>query len=153
MDRFSFVWFHFNGRIGRVTWLVFAVSISMLELVAESVLRRALHWPPPPPVLGNAPSTYIGDGISVLAALIFLWPSLAIDVKRWHDIGRSGWYTLVMYAPASALYVAAFLGMDASDKRVGALFFGVGMVAIAYFIILAARRGEEATNRFGEPPP
>jgi uncharacterized membrane protein YhaH (DUF805 family) len=34
-----------------------------------------------------------------IVALIFLWPSLALYTKRWHDRGKSGWWTLILLIP------------------------------------------------------
>jgi uncharacterized membrane protein YhaH (DUF805 family) len=155
MDRFVFVWLHFNGRIGRLTWLGFALLISILELVTENLLRRAFHWPAPMRVAGDPLSSYPGDEISLLASLIFLWPSAAIDVKRWHDIGLSGWLVLVIYLPAFAMSGFALSRGAAAhtpDPRVAGLLYGFGLAALVYFIILAARRGEPGKNRYGPPP-
>jgi len=35
-------------------------------------------------------------GIYALAALV---PSLAVDVRRLHDIGKSGWWLLIAFVP------------------------------------------------------
>lgn len=156
MDRFAFIWLRFNGRIGRLTWLGFAVLISMLEYAAEALLRRAFHWPAPART-GEALSSYLGDEISLLASLIFLWPSLAVDVKRWHDQGKSGWFVLVVYGPTLALFAFALSGagvaFSQSNQRVAAFLYAFGLVALVYFILLAARKGDEETNRYGPPPP
>ena len=34
-----------------------------------------------------------------IAGLIFLWPALAIQTKRWHDRNKSGWWCLIMLIP------------------------------------------------------
>jgi uncharacterized membrane protein YhaH (DUF805 family) len=156
MDRFAFIWLRFNGRIDRLTWLGFAVLISILEYATEGLLRRVFHWPAPVRT-GEALTAYLGDEISLLASLIFLWPSLAVDVKRWHDQGKSGWLVLVIYGPALALFAFALSGAGAtvlqSDQRVAASLYVFGLVALVYFIFLAARKGDEEINRYGPPPP
>jgi uncharacterized membrane protein YhaH (DUF805 family) len=157
MDRFAFVWLRFNGRIGRLTWLSFAALISLLEYGSELLLRRAFHWPAPARMGADQGLSYLGDEISLLASLIFLWPSLAVDVKRWHDQGKSGWLVLIVYGPALALFAFALSGAGGtivqSDQRAAAFLYVFGLVALAYFILLAARKGNEETNRHGPPPP
>lgn len=38
--------------------------------------------------------------VLVLAAYLpYLWSTLALQVKRWHDRGKSGWYVLVVLIP------------------------------------------------------
>ncbi len=157
MDRFVFIWLHLDGRIGRRTWLLFAVLIALFEYAVEILLRRAFHWPFPDGTAGSAllPS-YLGDEISLLAGVIFLWPSLAIDIKRWHDLGLSGWTVLVVYGPALALYGLQLAGAGETighpDPRVAGVLYLFGLVFLVYFILLAARKGMPGPNRYGPPP-
>ncbi len=156
MDRFAFVWLRFNGRIGRLTWLAFAVLISLLEYGCELLLRRAFHWPAPETQgADQLLASYTGDEISLLAALIFLWPSVAIDVKRWHDLGRSGWYTLIVCGPTFGLFAVSLSGAGATARfgqGAAAVLYAFGLIALVYLIILAARKGDLETNRYGPPP-
>ena len=157
MDRFAFIWLHFTGRIGRRTWLIFAASIAILEYGAELVLRRAFRWPAPAVGPGSPLlPAYLGDEISLLSALIFLWPALAIDIKRWHDLDITGWAVLAMYAPALPLYGLAFASaggtMDYPNQKAVAFLYLFGLAVLVYFIILAARKGTPGPNRYGPPP-
>ncbi len=93
---------------------------------------------------------YLGDEITFLTGLIFLWPSLAIDIKRWHDLGMSGWTVLVVYLPAVVLHGLVFASVggttDHPDQKVAAFLYLFGLVALVYFIILAARKGMAGTK-------
>lgn len=42
---------------------------------------------------------YIADVLFGLAVLATLVPQLAVTARRLHDIGRSGWWQLVVYVP------------------------------------------------------
>ena len=92
----------------------------------------------------------------LLTALIFLWPSLAVDIKRWHDLGMSGWSVLLVYGPAVVFYglgVRGFGGtIDHPDQRLAAFMYLFGLAALVYFIFLAARKGMAGPNRYGPPP-
>jgi len=35
----------------------------------------------------------------LVIALVFLYPALAIYTKRWHDRGKSGWWSLILLIP------------------------------------------------------
>ena len=35
-----------------------------------------------------------------IVGLLFLYPSLAVYTKRWHDHNKSGWWTLILFVPA-----------------------------------------------------
>lgn len=52
-------------------------------------------------------------------------PSMAVTVRRLHDIGRSGWFVLVVFIPL------------------------VGVLVLIYFTLLPSQRG---ANRFGPQP-
>jgi uncharacterized membrane protein YhaH (DUF805 family) len=157
MDYLAFIWFEFSGRIGRAAWLGFAVLISVLEFATEIMLRRAFHWPFPDrgsDVLFL--TAYLGDEISLLATLIFLWPSLAIDVKRWHDLGLSGWFVLIVHLPSAVLFGFALKGaggtMAHPNPQLSVALYLFGLTALIYFIWLAARKGEPDKNRYGPAP-
>lgn len=38
-------------------------------------------------------------GLLGLVYLAFIWPSLAISIKRWHDRDKSGWWVLIGFIP------------------------------------------------------
>jgi uncharacterized membrane protein YhaH (DUF805 family) len=89
---------------------------------------------------------------SLLAALIFLWPSLALDVKRWHDIGRSGYYTLILYGPFLTIYPVTEAAV-VSEPLASVLKSLLALIALVYLILLAARKGTSGANRFGPARP
>ena len=41
----------------------------------------------------------INENLAALVVLALLLPSLAVGVRRLHDIGKSGWWLLVMLIP------------------------------------------------------
>ena len=95
--------FSFEGRIGRGTyWLasiafgfVYALVVGGLILIAEP--------------LGLPPE------LSMLFILVSLvpaaWIGLAIEVKRWHDLDKSGWWVLLGLIPyVGGLIKLVFLG-------------------------------------------
>lgn len=63
--------------------------------------------------------------ISAVVSIALLVPSLAVGVRRLHDIGRSGWYLLFMLIP---------------------------LVGIIILIVWWARAGDAADNAFGAAP-
>ena len=157
MEHFSYISFDFQGRIKRRTWLLFSLIIAVAGYFTELLVRRAFGLPdtqnlPGSPFLWD----YLGDQTSLLSALIFLWPSLAIDVKRWHDLGRSGWNTLIIYVPSLLLFALAAMGQGGTtahpDPLIAVLLYFFGLILLGYFIVLAARKGMPAANRFGPPP-
>ena len=42
---------------------------------------------------------YFFGPIGKIFILVLIWPLLAVAAKRWHDMGRSGWWTLIIFIP------------------------------------------------------
>jgi len=63
--------------------------------------------------------------IEIAAILLLFWPSIAVQVKRWHDLDKSGWWVLANLVP--------IIG--------GLIFIGIGFI-----------RGTRGNNRFGSDP-
>ena len=153
MQRVLYVLLSFNGRIKRRTWLVFFIATVAAEYGCELLFRDVFHISGPAGS-GLFSDEYFGGRASMLAGLIFLWPSLALDVKRWHDMGRSGYYTLIVYGPILALYAAGLTGTaDVPEPQASRLVSLLALIFLVYFILLAARRGTSGANRFGPAGP
>jgi uncharacterized membrane protein YhaH (DUF805 family) len=76
-------------------------------------------------VLGLVPS---GTNVGVLGAiysLAVLLPSIAVAIRRMHDINRSGWWVLISAIP---------------------------IVGWIIFIIWAARESDPGPNQYGQGP-
>ncbi len=86
----------FTGRARRSEYWWFALfnlGLSMVAAVLDAVLGAPLtQW---------------------IVALGLLVPSLAVAVRRLHDIGRSGWWLLITLVPlAGAVILIVFLCTD-----------------------------------------
>ena len=105
------VFFSFQGRIGRDTyWLL---GIAWLLFVA---------------FIGGCISNMIHSGTSGLAGPLVAfslipctWMAFALQAKRWHDLGRSGWAALIGLVPVIGLLVAVFFlgfarGSDSANE-------------------------------------
>ncbi len=60
--------------------------------------------------------------LSIIYGLALLIPSIAVGVRRMHDIDRSGWWLLIAFVPfigVIVLLVFALLPGTAGDNRFG----------------------------------
>ena len=62
--------------------------------------------------------------ISIYGLAIFI-PSLAVQVRRMHDVGKSGWFLLIQLIP---------------------------LIGGIWILVLELRAGEVGSNRFGDDP-
>jgi uncharacterized membrane protein YhaH (DUF805 family) len=79
----------FNGRARRKEYwmfVLFSMIFSILATVLDNVLGIAMEG------IGYGPLY----GLYLLAIII---PSIAVGVRRLHDIGKSGWMMLISFIP------------------------------------------------------
>lgn len=101
-----------DGRIGRAMWWRYGVLMPLLASVTALALLD---------IARVAPQT-----ASTLVNLLLFWPAVAVSVKRWHDLGRSGWWVLILLVP----------------------LVGLIWTMVANGIV----RGDRGPNRFGPEP-
>jgi uncharacterized membrane protein YhaH (DUF805 family) len=169
--------FNPNGRVSRSQiWIWYFFP----QLIASGVARMLDSVIFASSTLGDPMAVAPLFGLSSAVTLFFLWPSIAVPVKRFHDRGMSGWWVLwfglavlggVLAAIASlastvdlqAAMEAAQKGVEvtptvAADQATGAAAFAsLGLLvalaaAIAQFVILFTLPGDDGANRFGPDP-
>ena len=92
---FQHIFLSFNGRLRRshfwlgmvILWVVQCVIVMALVMPAISAAAAGGRAP--------GPLALVGD----LLLLALVWPGLAIQVKRWHDRDKSGWWVLINFVP------------------------------------------------------
>ena len=100
-----------QGRTARreywlFTLFLFAASLATLGL--DLGIWRSMDFTP----------------INALFAFLTVIPSLTASIRRLHDIGRSGWWLLVLVVP---------------------------LLGIVVFVYWACLRGDQLANRYGPP--
>lgn len=83
--------FSAQGRIGRLRYLAYATVASLIHGMVAGVMTVAL-----------ASSTTALTVVSLLALAALLWFSVITSIKRCHDMGISGWWTLTAIIPVIA---------------------------------------------------
>jgi uncharacterized membrane protein YhaH (DUF805 family) len=120
--------FGFHGRIRRSHYFFGSLVPLLIWSVCLGAGLAAMHfhvwedmddvnWDFHPSALGLA-------GVGVLC-LIGFWSSLALTVKRWHDVGVTGWFSLLSLPHFTHFVV---------------------------FLLLCLLPGTEGSNRYGPDP-
>ena len=86
----------FEGRASRSEywfWFLFQFAVSViLEILDVGVLHVDIHDP------------HAFYPLSMIFGLAILLPSLAVAVRRLHDVDRSGWWLLIVFTIIGIFY-------------------------------------------------
>jgi len=75
--------FGFSGRLKRLPWWIATILADLGLGIAEAIFGMP------------RPSVFF----LLLLAVPLIWISIAVQVKRWHDRDKSGWWFLVNFVP------------------------------------------------------
>jgi uncharacterized membrane protein YhaH (DUF805 family) len=103
----------FSGRAPRSEYWWFALFLLLLNIVAAVIDVL---------VFGAADGLGI---VSIVLGLATLLPSIAVGVRRLHDIDRTGWWYLIIFIPI------------------------IGAIVLIIFFVLAGTSGD---NNYGPDP-
>jgi len=87
-------WFYvsFSGRISRKQfWLFLVVPLVVGGGVFQFLLRYFVHV--------HMLDVESAKNLWILFWVVAWWPSIAVGVKRWHDLNCSGWWVLIGGVP------------------------------------------------------
>jgi uncharacterized membrane protein YhaH (DUF805 family) len=110
---------NFSGRARRSEYWYFrlATAVIFFALIAFAGLLAI--------VAGGALAFQIAIAIFFIYILLSVIPSLAVTVRRMHDLGKSGWNVLISFIP---------------------------LVGPIWFLVLLATEGEQGENYYGPDP-
>ncbi|OWY01187.1 hypothetical protein B6V75_16380 [Thioclava sp. F1Mire-8] len=107
----------FTGRAARPEFWWFVLFVFLGNIVF-GLLDRILFGPM---MMRSGEASLLG---AIFSLVVFL-PSLAVLVRRLHDLDRTGWWALIMLIPL------------------------IGTLVLLFFTV---QRGSPRGNRFGPPP-
>lgn len=84
------VLFSFQGRVSRKVFWIYLLAALVPLMVIYGVAASI--------------SDTLGMIVGVPLYIAFIWVSLAIQVKRWHDRNKSGWWFLLGFVPIGNLW-------------------------------------------------
>lgn len=126
--------FSAQGRVGRLRYLAYSTGASLVYSLLIGLLGATLA------------GTSTATTITLLAYVPLLWFTVITGIKRCHDIGISGWWSLTLIIPLIALvwiFVPGNKGVNRFGPPPPANTWGVRLLGlllplIAFVGILAA---------------
>jgi len=107
---------NFSGRARRSEYWYFTL-FNLFAIISTAILDRLFGTTFD---MGFGPSPY--GYITILYYFFILIPSLAVFVRRLHDVGKSGWFILISLIPligAIWLLVLVLTDSDTGDNEYG----------------------------------
>ncbi|MBC8947626.1 MULTISPECIES: DUF805 domain-containing protein [Xenorhabdus] len=73
-------------------------------------------------VLGSAINDTAGFALLLIYIIVTFIPSLAVTIRRLHDINRSGWWFLLAFVPVASIVLFVFTLLEGTqgDNEYGA---------------------------------
>ncbi len=108
-ERLKGLWllFSLKGRVGRKPFWIFNACIFAAGMMFGLIANPAEEI-----------SRY-----QIMFMLWILWPSIAVQAKRWHDINKSAWWVLINFVPIAgpiwALIQNGFIPGSRGPNRFG----------------------------------
>ena len=104
-----------QGQVNRKQWWLYLV----LPLIAGSIILGGVDR-----AIGTFDAESGGGLLSGIWGLATLIPAILVDIKRWHDRDKSGWWMLIALVPIIGwiwfLIELGFLKGTAGPNRFGA---------------------------------
>ena len=138
----------FSGRSRRKEYWMFALFLFLCYLVFILLVgfgAAAAVTAGGAGLAGLGAGAMVGLGIFALFVLAMLIPTLAVGVRRMHDIDRTGWWIAMPYAfsIASLVFGGSIVAVVLSLASL------VASIVVFVFTVLDGTRGP---NRFGPDP-
>ena len=147
-----------RGRISRAQYWLGSIVTGIVSALAIAMAVAAAG----PPLDAEKTGALQAAALSLLLvgaiSLLSTWCSLALQVKRFHDRGQSGWLSLAPFVPLIGLISALLGAMDsgASAPAAGAAampyLFALWAINLAFFVNLGCLGSISGPNKYGDPP-
>jgi uncharacterized membrane protein YhaH (DUF805 family) len=155
----------FSGRSPcKEYWMfvLFNIIVSIVLSLVDTVLGLGGHTSSYSTAGGGnfaAGAGTSGGILSSIWSLAVLVPSIAVGVRRLHDIDRTGWWMLAPFVVMIVAVVSALarLGGNPGASMLGfgiAFVIGIGIAGLLSLVLLvwACMHGTRGPNRFGPDP-
>jgi uncharacterized membrane protein YhaH (DUF805 family) len=141
-------YFRLRGRATRPEYWYFILFITLSNIGGQVFLLMSKH-----PALGVGLRLVL-DLISLvfsLTALSASIPAAVLQVRRLHDIGRSGWWTLLQLAVlvfGLAILVVGLVGHDHTAIFLGSVLTLAGFVLALVIFVFLVQPSQQGSNRY-----
>ncbi len=138
---------NFKGRARRSEYWYYTLATIIISIILSIIDE----------VLGLKFGSNQGILNTIYSFAVFL-PGLAVAVRRFHDVGKSGWMLVIMYVGIIALAVVSVvsgfaIGM-AGDNFGAAVIIPILLIfgLVIWLLVILCTDGDEGPNEYGADP-
>ena len=147
--------FSFNGRIGRGQYWIASIGLNVVYFMLVFATNAMLG-----PVPAKAdPTALLGSSLLLLVASAFMtWSGLAVQVKRFHDRGQSGWLAALPLLPVALIVWTLLDGILNGQPPMQVVSAMIPLVLLMmaiglfFFINLGCLPGTDGPNKYDGGP-
>lgn len=130
--------FSFEWRINRAKFFWYGLLVSLLSILLEEWLHLVF-------IVQNN----LTESIIFLIGLLFLYPTLALIVKRYHDKNQKGlWYIIWLFS----LSIINLINISYWSQIVNYIIMGLWLVLFIAYLDLLFTKWTVWNNKYGEDP-
>ncbi len=152
--------FGFNGRINRIQyWLGCLIAGFGGAMLLFTLGLLTMPSGPPPKTPADMMQLVSSMGITFgLPFFLMGWIGSALQVKRFHDRGRSGLMVLLPFLPLTMILTTVISGAATGEsfERVASSitlwFVLLQLINLFMFVDLGCMPGKPEANKYGNPP-
>jgi uncharacterized membrane protein YhaH (DUF805 family) len=108
----------FNGRATRSEYWYFVLFYFILSVIARVIDIMLVN----PQLTLSPEAAQQGTVITGLFSLALLLPQIAVSIRRLHDIGKSGWWYLLILVPIIGWLILIYFYIQ--DSQLGSNVYG-----------------------------
>lgn len=147
--------FSFNGRIGRGQYWLGSIGLNIVYFMFVFASNAVVG---PVPMKADPSALLVSSLLLLVTSAVATWSGLAIQVKRFHDRGQSGWLAALPLLPIALIVwtlLDGILNGQAPISVVSAiiplilLMFAIGLF---FFINLGCLPGTDGPNKYDGGP-
>ena len=134
-----------SGRASRQEYWMFALFTLIISIVLNVIDK----------LVGSTYTYYLSSGVPVVQGYIsglynlaLFIPSIAVQVRRLHDVNKSGHLLWLFFVPILAMVGALLAGAIALMILLVLVILGIAI----WMLVLYCKKGTDGPNKYGEDP-
>lgn len=153
--------FSFKGRVNRTQYWLGNIGVNIAHWIAMVVLSSAAAVTAAQTKNAAAALATLGSQLALVipVSMATAWIAMALQVKRFHDRGQSGWWAMLPMAPmvfAMTNIGTALAEQWSPERLIGSMGLPLTaflVICVGMFVNLGCLPGTQGQNKYGDPPP